>query len=73
MSLSLQHLLRYADEGEDMLNRNVTASLPTRIKSCFNAMETSQFTFKQKVQGYAISWEGYAYSFFGIVRSMVKM
>jgi hypothetical protein len=24
MGLSLQHLLRYADEGEDMLNRTVT-------------------------------------------------
>jgi hypothetical protein len=24
MGLSLQHLLRYADEGEDMLNRIVT-------------------------------------------------
>jgi hypothetical protein len=24
MDLSLQHLLRYADEGEDMLNRIVT-------------------------------------------------
>jgi hypothetical protein len=24
MDLSLQHLLRYADEGEDMLNRTVT-------------------------------------------------
>jgi hypothetical protein len=38
------------------------ASLPTRIKACFSAMETSQFTFNQKVQGseYAVNWEGYA-------------
>jgi hypothetical protein len=26
------------------------ASLPTRIKACFNAMETSRFTFNQKVK-----------------------
>jgi hypothetical protein len=37
MGLSLQHLLQYADEEEDMLNRIVTgddvgASLPTQIK-----------------------------------------
>jgi hypothetical protein len=37
------------------------ASLLTQIKACFNVVQTSQFTFNQKVQGYAISWEGYAY------------
>jgi hypothetical protein len=39
------------------------ASLPTRIKACFSAMETSQFnfSFNQKLWGYAISWNGYAY------------
>jgi hypothetical protein len=26
MRLSLQHLLRYADDGEDILNRNVTGT-----------------------------------------------
>jgi hypothetical protein len=39
------------------------ASLPTRIKACFNAVEISQFTFNQKVEGYVISWDGYAYVF----------
>jgi hypothetical protein len=38
------------------------ASLTTRIKGCFNAMETSQFTFNQKLEVYyAVSWEGYAF------------
>jgi hypothetical protein len=36
------------------------ASQPTRTKARFSAMKTSQFTFNQKVQGYAITWEGYA-------------
>jgi hypothetical protein len=55
LGLSLQHLLRCADEREHMLNRIVTggrimgAALPTRIKACFRAAETSQFTFSQKV------------------------
>jgi hypothetical protein len=46
MDLSLQDLLQYTDEGEDMLNMIVTggwimgASLPTQIKACFNAMES---------------------------------
>jgi hypothetical protein len=44
------------------------ASLPTRIKEHFNAVETSQFTFNQKVKGYAIRWEGYGYCVFGILR-----
>jgi hypothetical protein len=48
MDLSLQHLLRYADEGEDMLN-HMDASLPTQMKACFNAMETPQFTLNQKI------------------------
>jgi hypothetical protein len=38
----------------------MSASLPTRIEACFTAMEASQFTFKQNVLGYAISWERYA-------------
>jgi hypothetical protein len=59
MDLSLQHLrvLRYADEGEYIvcltgLLRGLImgGSLPTRIKACFNAMETSQFTFNQKAR-----------------------
>jgi hypothetical protein len=55
MDLSLQHLLRYTDEGEDMLNRIanrgriIGVSLPTRIKACFSAIETSQFTSSLKV------------------------
>jgi hypothetical protein len=28
-------------------------------------METSQFIFNQKAEGYAISWEGYAYRVLG--------
>jgi transposase len=31
-----------------LLGRIMGASLPTQIKVCFNAMETSQFTFNQK-------------------------
>jgi hypothetical protein len=41
------------------------ASLPTRIKTCFSATETFQFTFNQKVESYAISWEGFAYRVLG--------
>jgi hypothetical protein len=48
------------------------ASLSTRIKECFNAMETSQSTFNQKVYGYAISWEGYAYRVLGFSGSTVS-
>jgi histone-lysine N-methyltransferase SETMAR len=44
MGLSLQHLFRYENEGEDMLYR-MGASLPTRIKACFSAMDTFQSTF----------------------------
>jgi hypothetical protein len=44
------------------------ASLPTRI----NAMGTSQFTFIQKVYGYAINWEGYAYHVLGFSASTVS-
>jgi hypothetical protein len=45
------------------------ASLPTRIKAFFNAMEISQFTFNQKVSGHehAISWEGFAYHVLGFL------
>jgi hypothetical protein len=38
------------------------ASRPARIKACFSAMETSHFTFNQKVY-FAVSWEVYAYLF----------
>jgi hypothetical protein len=52
------------------------ASLPTKIKACFNAIETSQFTFSfnQKVQvyKYSISWEGYAYHVLGFLGSTVS-
>jgi hypothetical protein len=73
MGLSLQHLLWYAD-GEIMLNRIVTGdeSLPTQIKACSNAMETSQFTSNQKVCGYTISWKGYAYHVLGFSGSTVS-
>jgi hypothetical protein len=55
MGLSLRHLLRYADEGEDILNRIVADDESwvhhNKIKSkCFNAMVISQFTFNQKFQ-----------------------
>jgi hypothetical protein len=54
MDSSLQHLLWYADEGEDMLNRIATGDeLQNRIREYFNAMEISEFTFNQ----YSISWE----------------
>jgi hypothetical protein len=54
MGLSLQHLLWYADEGEDMLNWIVTGDESwvhhyQPKSACFSAMETSQFTFNQKV------------------------
>jgi hypothetical protein len=50
MGLSLQHLLRYADEEEYIRMINIMgALLLTRMKVCFSAMETSQFTFNQKV------------------------
>jgi hypothetical protein len=48
------------------------ASLPTQIKACFNAMETSQFTFNQKVYGYVVSWEDYAYRILGFSGSTVS-
>jgi hypothetical protein len=48
------------------------ASLPTRIKACFNAVELSQFTFNQKAEGYVISWEGYAYRALGFSDSTVS-
>jgi hypothetical protein len=47
-------------------------SLPTRIKACFSAMETSQFTFNQKAEGYVISWEGYTYRLLGFSGSTVS-
>jgi hypothetical protein len=77
MGLSLQHLLRYADEGGDVLNRIVTGD-ETRVhhyqpkSKRFNAMETSQFTFKQKVYGYTISKEDYAYRVLGFSGSTLS-
>jgi hypothetical protein len=41
-------------------------SLPIQIEACFNAMETSQFTFNQNVYGSAISWEGHTYRVSGL-------
>jgi hypothetical protein len=32
-----------------LLRRIMGASLPTGIRACFNAMETSQFTFSHRV------------------------
>jgi hypothetical protein len=53
--------------------RILGASLPTQIKACFNAMETSQFNmFVQKVKDYAISWESYACCVFGFSGSTVS-
>jgi hypothetical protein len=52
MGLSLNNLLWYGDEGEDMVivsGAKHGCTLPTKIKVCFNALEISQFTFKQKV------------------------
>jgi hypothetical protein len=45
------------------------ASLPTRIRACLRALEKFRFTFNQKVQGYAISWEGYAYRVLGLTEA----
>jgi hypothetical protein len=39
---------RYAEQ-DCYWGRILGASLPTQIKACFSAMETSQFTFHQKV------------------------
>jgi histone-lysine N-methyltransferase SETMAR len=49
MALSLQHLLilQYADEGDCYWGRIMGESLSSRIKACFNAMETTNFTFNQ--------------------------
>jgi hypothetical protein len=51
------------------------ALLQTRINACFSAMETSQFTFSQKVQGYeySICWEGYAYRVLGFSGTTVLL
>jgi hypothetical protein len=74
----LATLLRYADEGEQdcysYWERIIGASLPTRVKACFNALKTSQFTFNPKVLGYecSISWEGYADRVFGFLGSTVS-
>jgi hypothetical protein len=78
MGLTLQHLLHYADEEEDMLNRIFTGDkswvhhYQPKLKACFNAMETSQFTFNQKVYSYTISWESYAYHVLGFSGSTVS-
>jgi hypothetical protein len=51
----------------------MSASVPTRIKACLNAMDTSYFTFNQKVEAYecAIGWEGYAYCVLGFSGSAI--
>jgi hypothetical protein len=41
-------------------------------KTCLNAMETSQFTYNEKVQVYAISSEGYVYSALGFSVSTIS-
>jgi hypothetical protein len=78
MHLSLQHLSQYADEREDILNRIFTGykswvdHYKPKLKACFNAMETSQFTFNQKVYSYDISWESYAYHVSGFSENTVS-
>jgi hypothetical protein len=74
--LSLQHLLWYADEGEDMLNRIVAEDESWVHHNSyqprgFSAMESSKFTFNQILEGYAISWEGHAYHVLGFSGSSV--
>jgi hypothetical protein len=55
MGLSLQHLLRYADEGEDMLNRIVTEDeswvhhYQLESKSASMHWKPSQFALNPKV------------------------
>jgi hypothetical protein len=52
MDLSLQHLLCYADERENMFNRIVTGDESWEHHyqpESKRAIETSQFTFNQKV------------------------
>jgi hypothetical protein len=77
MGLSLQHILRYADEGDDMLNRVVTGDeswvhqyQPESKRS--SVQWKPHFTSNQKLYGYAISWEGYAYRVFGFSGSTVS-
>jgi hypothetical protein len=55
-----------------LLGTIMGAILPTRIKACFNARETSQFTFNQKVYGYTFNWEGYNHRDLGFSGSTVN-
>jgi hypothetical protein len=63
MGLFLQRLLRYADEGEGMLNPN------KRMLQCNGNIPVY---FQPKVEGHAISWEGYAYHVLGFSGSAVS-
>jgi hypothetical protein len=87
MDLSLQDLLQYTDEGEDMLNRIVTggrimgATLPTQIKACFNETEPSYwqtFSDDEEVETEVWKWfrqqskDFYAVSFEALVKQWDK-
>jgi hypothetical protein len=75
MGLSLQHLLRYADELNDMLNwgRIMGAALPTWIKTCFNALEKFPVHLQPKSLIIRHQLGTLCLPCFRIQRSMVKM
>jgi histone-lysine N-methyltransferase SETMAR len=71
MGLSLQHSLRYADKGENMLNRIVTGDeswvqhyQPESKRASMQCKHPNSPSTK-KLEGYAISWEGYAHRLLG--------
>ena len=65
--LSLQHLNRYTEEGEDLMALIVTgdeswiAPFSTRIEKIFHGMETFHLAKKKKVQDDSISLRCYAH------------
>jgi hypothetical protein len=75
MALSLQRLLRYADEGEDMLNRIVTGDeswahhhQPESKRVSVQWKHSNSPSIKK-----AISWECYACRVFGFSRSTLSL
>jgi hypothetical protein len=65
MGLCLQHLIQYADEGEDLLNRIVTGNESrvhhyqpeSKRASLQIAMETPQFTSTKKCKFTPSAWK----------------
>jgi hypothetical protein len=73
IGLSLQHILRYVDEGKDILNRIVTGDESWVHQYQPESKPASvQFSFNEKVEGFVISWEGYVYRVLGFSGSTVS-